>query len=127
MWKARHHIEEGRKVYICQMPGLRGKALHQVQNMIFVKEHIHNNRKLLAICDGNLIGKIFEEGDKILNVSKNFYHGEPMFEKDILKLIEDNILLNIVGDESIKFALKNELIDKKGIIRIKNIPHAMLL
>ena len=81
----------------------------------------------MAICDGNLIGKIFEEGDKILNVSKNFYHGEPMFEKDILKLIEDNILLNIVGDESIKFALKNKLIDKKGIIRIKKIPHAMLL
>lgn len=95
--------------------------------MIFIKEHIHNNRKLLAICDGNLIGKTFEEKDKILNVSKTFYHGEPMFEKDILELIEDNILLNIVGEESINFALKNKLIDKKGIIRIKSIPHALLL
>ena len=95
--------------------------------MIFVKEHIHNNRKLLAICDGNLIGKTFEEGDKILNVSKTFYHGTPMFERDILKLIEDNILLNIVGEESVNFALENKLIDKKGIIKIKNIPHALLL
>ena len=95
--------------------------------MIFVKEHIHNNRKLLAICDGNLIGKVFEEKNKVLNVSKNFYHGEPMFEKDILKLIENNILLNIIGRESVNFALKNKLIDKKGIIKIRKIPHALLL
>ena len=95
--------------------------------MIFVKEHIYHHRKLLAICDGNLIGKTFEEGDKILNVSKTFYHGTPMFERDILKLIEDNILLNIVGEESVNFALENKLIDKKGIIKIKNIPHALLL
>jgi len=95
--------------------------------MIFVKEHIHNNRKLLAICDGNLIGKTFEEGDKALDVSKSFYQGEPMFEGDILNLIEDNTLLNIVGEESINFAVKNKLIEKDGIIKIKGIPHAMLL
>lgn len=95
--------------------------------MIFIKEHIHNNRQLLAICDGNLIGKTFEEDDKVLNVSKNFYQGEPMFENDILKLIKDNTLLNIVGEESINFTLKHKLINKKGIIKIKNIPYALLL
>jgi len=95
--------------------------------MIFIKEHIHNYRKLLAICDGNLIGKTFEEGNRILNVSKSFYYGEPMFENDILKLILDDPLLNIVGEESINFALKNKFIEKKGIILIKNIPHALLL
>jgi uncharacterized protein len=95
--------------------------------MIFIKEHIHNHRKLLSICDGNLIGKTFEEGNFVINVSRNFYQGEPMFEKDILNLIEDNTLLNIVGKESIDFALKNRLISKEGIIRIKNVPHALLL
>jgi len=95
--------------------------------MIFIKEHIYNHRKLLSICDGNLIGKTFEEGNFVINVSKNFYQGEPMFENDILNLIEDGILLNIVGEESVNFALKNKLIEKFGIIKIKNIPHALLL
>ena len=95
--------------------------------MIFVKEHINNERQLLSICDGNLIGKFFEDGDKILNVSKSFYQGEPIFENDILKLIKDNTLLNIVGEESINFALKHKLIKKEGILKIKNIPHALLL
>ena len=95
--------------------------------MIFVKEHIHNERQLLSLCDGNLIGKIFEEDEKVLNVSKSFYQGEPMFENDILKLIKDNTLINIVGEESINFALKHNLIKKDGIIKIKNIPHALLL
>tara|TARA_Y100000310_G_C20064389_1_gene526475 strand:- start:147 stop:434 length:288 start_codon:yes stop_codon:yes gene_type:complete len=95
--------------------------------MIFVKEHLHNERQLLSICDGNLIGKVFEEDKKVLNISKSFYQGEPMFEKDILKLIKEGTLLNIVGEESINFALKNNLIKKDGIIKIKNIPHALLL
>jgi len=95
--------------------------------MIFVKEHFYNNRKLLSICDGNLIGKTFEEGKKILNVSKGFYHGEPMFEKDILNLIKENALLNIVGEESVNFALRNELIEKDGVKKIKGIPYALLL
>ncbi len=95
--------------------------------MIFVKEHFHNERKLLSICDGNLIGKTFEEGKKILNVSKSFYHGSPMFENDILKLIEENTLLNIVGEESVNFALKNNFIGKDGIAKIKGIPYAMRL
>ena len=95
--------------------------------MIFVKEHVHNSRKVLAICDGDLIGKIFEEKNRILNVSKSFYHGSPMFEKDILSLIENNILLNIVGEESVAFALKYKLIEKKGIAKIKGVPYALLL
>ena len=81
----------------------------------------------MSICDGNLIGKTFEEGKKILNVSKGFYHGEPMFEKDILNLIKENALLNIVGEESVNFALRNELIEKDGVKKIKGIPYALLL
>ena len=95
--------------------------------MIFIKEHIHHEKQLLAICDGNLIGKTFEEDEKMLNASKNFYQGEPMFENDIIKLIKDNTLLNIVGEESVNFALKHKFIKKTGIIKIKNVPHALLL
>jgi len=95
--------------------------------MIFVKEHEHNNRKLISLCDGNLIGKEFEDQDSTMKISKEFYVGEPLLEKDILKLIEDNTLLNIVGEESINFALKNKLINKDGIKKIKNIPYALLL
>jgi hypothetical protein len=95
--------------------------------MIFVKEHIHNDRKLISLCDGNIIGKEFEDGEFILKISKDFYVGEPMFEKDILNSIIEGILLNIVGEESVNFALKNKLINKNGIKRIKNIPFALLI
>ena len=95
--------------------------------MIFIKEHTHNNRKLISLCDGNLIGKEFDDGESTLKIFKDFYSGEPMFEKDIIKLIKENTLLNIVGEESIKFALNNKLIHKDGIRKIKNIPIALLL
>jgi len=95
--------------------------------MIFVKEHIHNDRKLISLCDGNLIGKEFEEKDFTIKISKSFYLGEPMFEKEIIGLVQEGVLLNIIGEESVNFALKNNLIQKAGIKRIKNIPFALVL
>ncbi|MBS3150511.1 DUF424 domain-containing protein [Candidatus Woesearchaeota archaeon] len=95
--------------------------------MIFVKEHIHNDRKLISLCDGNLIGKEFEEKDFTIKISKSFYLGEPMFEKEIIGLAQEGVLLNIIGEESVNFALKNNLIQKAGIKRIKNIPFALVL
>ena len=103
------------------------EVFRNLKNMIFVKEHIHSERRLLSICDGNLIGKTFEENKFTLKVSEIFYHGEPLLEKDILNLIEENTMLNIIGEESIKFALKNNFIEKTGIKKIENIPFALSL
>lgn len=88
---------------------------------------VHKNTEgqfLLAICDNNLIGKKFEEGNLQLDLSSDFYKGEEKSEEEIMSLIKGAYMLNVVGEESIEFALKNDLIEKEHIIKIKNIPHA---
>lgn len=99
----------------------------RVFRMILVKIHEAENKKIVSLCDENLIGKKFEENDLQLDVSKYFYKGEKMKEQDIIKVVRSADSLNIVGEESINFALKNGLIEEHNIIRIKKIPHAISL
>ena len=97
----------------------------RVFRMIIVKIHTAEKRKIVSICDENLIGKKFEEKNLQLDVSESFYKGQRLSEKEIFKIIKDADSLNIVGEESINFSLENKLIEESNIIKIKKIPHTI--
>ena len=94
---------------------------------MYLKIHSSGERKIIAICDENLIGKTFEEKDLQLQVSKRFYKGEIVNENKILEEIKDADYVNIVGKNSVDFAIKNNLILKSNIITIQKIPHAIII
>lgn len=82
---------------------------------------------ILAVCDKDLIGKKFESGKLCLNVSERFYKGELVDEEDALKLIKSHNNINLVGKNSIALVLKENIITKDHILKIKNIPHAQIV
>lgn len=97
---------------------------------MLVKVH-DSYRNVIAICDSNLIGKNFEEGQKQLKINEHFFKGEEKTEQEVLETIElgsaEDYTFNIVGEQSIKVALKSGLIKEEGIIRIQDIPIALVL
>ncbi|MEK6940591.1 MAG: DUF424 family protein [Nanoarchaeota archaeon] len=90
---------------------------------MIIKKHETSGSCILAICDNHLLGKTIKEGNKQMEVSKQFYEGKETKE-EILASIRDGTIFNIVGDESIKFALKNNLITKDNIKKIGGVPYA---
>ncbi len=90
---------------------------------------IHNTERglLIAIADDELIGKKFEKGKLQLDLTSDFYKGKHMKEKEILELIEKAYILNIVGENSVKFAIKNKLIKEENILKVAKVPHAQCL
>jgi hypothetical protein len=94
---------------------------------MYLKIHERQNRKIIAVCDKDLIGKIFEEKDLQLKVSENFYKGSILPEKEIIAILKDAININLVGKKTIKLALKNNIISKENIIKIKGVPHAQVI
>ena len=97
---------------------------------MLVKVH-SSYRNTIAICDSNLIGKTFEEGDRQIKVTENFFKGEEKTEQEVLEIIEkgsaEDYTFNIVGEESVALALKSGLIKEEGITRIKGLPIALVL
>ncbi|MFA5174126.1 MAG: DUF424 family protein [Candidatus Pacearchaeota archaeon] len=86
-------------------------------------------RRIVALCDSNLIGRTFEEGIMQIEIRPNFFQGEEKTKSEILEILEDmkkeDATFNIVGKESIECALKAGVIKPEGIIKINNVPIAL--
>lgn len=74
-------------------------------------------RKIVAVSDIDLLGKKFIEGNKQIDVDKNFYEGDEMEEDKALKIMQaenyDDSTFSIVGKNSIKLAIKSGIIENK--------------
>ena len=109
------------------MPVEQGIRSRQRYKMIVKVHKTPDGRKVVAICDNELVGKKFEEGKFQLDLSSSFYKGEEMDEEKARVLIKGSYILNIVGEKSIDFAMKLGIVKKESIIKIKNIPHAQAI
>jgi hypothetical protein len=98
---------------------------------IYIKIH-RSYRDVVAIADASLMGKKFEEGIKQLEVRENFYNGIRIKSEDealrILKteLVED-ATFNIVGEQSVKLAIKAGVITESAISYIDDVAYALKL
>ena len=93
---------------------------------------IHKSyRNVVAICDSDLLGKKFEEGQRLLDVRERFYDGDEHTEQETLRLMQDfaaeDATFNIVGKESTETALKAGIISKEGIKTVQGVPFALVL
>lgn len=96
---------------------------------MYIKIH-ESYRKVVAICDSEIIGNIYEEGKMQLDVRENFYKGEEVSDEivDELKIYkEDDATFNIVGEKSIKLALDSGIITKENVGQVQGIPFAIIL
>ena len=97
---------------------------------MYIKAH-KAYREIVAICDEDLLGKSFEDGNKILDVKDNFFGGDKVDEQELASLLKDyataDATFNIVGKQSTDLALKVGLISKEGIKQIQGIPFALVL
>lgn len=88
-------------------------------------------RNIITITDKELIGKIFEEGKKQLDIKESFYKGDIKLPKEVKEIIDygrkEDAIFNIVGEKSINIALEENLITEESIGKIANIPYAMIL
>jgi len=92
---------------------------------------IKSYRDVVAICDSDLIGKRFEEGQFQLDVKENFFKGEKIEEIKAIQIMQEmtkeDATFNIIGEKSIRAALKAGIISQRGIKKIRGIPFALVL
>ena len=88
-------------------------------------------RKIVAVCDTDLIGKTFSEGMKQIEIKPHFFKGDEKSKEELIEILLDlekeDATFNIVGEESVECALKARIISKEGIIKIQEVPIALVL
>lgn len=88
-------------------------------------------REIVAVCDEEILGKTFEEGKTVLEVRESFFNGDKIEEKELEKTLRDfstsDATFNIIGEKSVKCAIKAGVITKEGVKKVKGIPFALVL
>ncbi len=93
---------------------------------MIVKIHKKNEKTIIAVCDSDLLGRVFEENDLQLDLSSDFYKGEKMDEKDAGDLIRNGDGVNLAGEKSVQLGVKEGIVETKDIKYIKGIPYAQV-
>jgi len=92
---------------------------------------IKTYRNIVAICDANLLGKRFEEGEFQLDVKENFFKGQKTSEEELIDIIKNESIedatFNIIGKKSVNAALKAGIISEEEVRKIQGIPFVLIL
>ena len=94
---------------------------------MYSKVHRYNNEVLVAVCDQDLLGKVFrdEERNLRLEISSDFYNGDLIDEEVLIGRLKQATIANFTGERCIKVASRLDLIET--ILYIDGIPHAQVI
>jgi hypothetical protein len=88
-------------------------------------------RDVVAVCDSDLIGEKFEEGEIQLDVKEDFYKGEEVSREKAIEIMkymaQEDATFNIVGEEAVDAALEAGIISEEGVKKIEGISFALVL
>jgi len=95
--------------------------------MFYVKVHEIEGEKMIAVCDREVLGKEYTEGELCLTVSEKFYRGDNASPEELKKALTDATIANLVGENAVEIAIEEGHIDKENTITVSGIPHAQFL
>ncbi len=94
---------------------------------MYMKQYDTQGQLLVAVCDKEIIGKKFREGELTLIVETGFYKGADASESEIREALSCATIANIAGEKSIACAVECGCVDPDTVIFIEGIPHAQMV
>jgi uncharacterized protein len=94
---------------------------------MYMKQYDTERQLIVAVCDKEIIGKKFHEGDLTLKVETSFYKGADASEKEVKEALLCATIANIAGQKAIACAVECGCIDPDNVIFIEGIPHAQMV
>jgi hypothetical protein len=97
---------------------------------ILLKVH-ESYRWVVAVCDKDVFGRKLVDGNRVLDVSGEFFNGEKMSESEavdeIVRCNREDATFNFVGEESVDLAKRLGIVKDEGVIEIEGVPFALVL
>ncbi len=94
---------------------------------LIVKAHVSAQGKIVCVTDASLIGKKFEEGNRQLDFTSNFYKGEQKQKEMIERMLTSAYLVIFSGKDSVDFGKKAGIVEEDTALVIGGIPHIQCL
>lgn len=90
---------------------------------MILKLHTTKRGVIAALCDTELIGLKYKEGEKVLDLTAAFYKGEKKDKKEIIIILKNAYIINAVGKKSIQLLEEGNFTDGSEVQMIHKIPY----
>jgi hypothetical protein len=94
---------------------------------MLLNERDTNEGVLVSVCDPDVLGETFENGDVSLTVDPDFYDGETATEDEVVDSLARCSTANLVGEESVALAIDHGFVDEANVLDLDGTRHAQLL
>jgi hypothetical protein len=94
---------------------------------MLVNERDTEEGLLVSVCDPDVLGETFENGQVSLTVDEAFYDGEDVDERDVVESLSRCAVANIVGTRSVEVAVEHGFVDEENVLDLEGTRHAQLL
>ncbi|MFH0861882.1 MAG: DUF424 family protein [Candidatus Altiarchaeota archaeon] len=94
--------------------------------MFYAKVHKRGGEVLIACCDAEILGKRLKSGELEIHIEESFYGGQKVGSDDLKSLMKEATAANLIGDEVVRFALEQGLIEESGVVEVCGTKHAQL-
>ncbi len=95
--------------------------------MMYLKVHKMSGEVMVAVCDCELLGKTFDEGELCLSVEAAFFGQEEATKGDVERALAGASIANMVGERAVACAIEAKSIDGKNVLRIDGVPTAQMV
>ncbi len=82
---------------------------------------------LVAVCDSELVGKVFREGDLKIEVKEDFYGEREVGEEEVRRALRNATIANITGRRAVELAISMGIVDKDRVLKIGECLHAQMV
>ncbi|WP_256296048.1 DUF424 domain-containing protein [Haloarchaeobius salinus] len=82
---------------------------------------------LVSVCDPDVLGETFEDGDLSLTVTEEFYAGDEVDEDAVVDSLRRASVANIVGERAVTVAIDAGIVEEANVLAIEDTLHAQLL
>ncbi len=81
---------------------------------------------LTVVCDEDIIGKVFEENETILDIKESYYKGDLVDLSQVESYFKPGIM-QVVGKHAVSYLVEKNVITKDDVKYVENVPYINVL
>jgi hypothetical protein len=91
-----------------------------------VRAVTYQQKKMLNICDADLVGRTLTKSDFTLNISRSYFAERIIEREEAEELLKASSIINMVGKETISLSVKMGIGSSKGVKEIDGVPFLLV-
>ncbi len=91
-----------------------------------VKVSDYQKKKMLNICDADLLGKKITQDDLTMNISESYYGDRFVEAEEAETLLKTSSIINMVGKEAVSLSVKLGVGSESGIKIVSGVPFLII-